>query len=162
MTARRDPLSTEAAAGKWRIDEDVLKERVLKRCLELKLPTMHIPKVRNPRGGWYTPYDKDSTGKGWLDVTICGLWLKIRELKVEKGQRVEPEQRKWIADLEAAGVDVGIWYLADWNSGQIEEQLCALAGGVPIGRCKDGSPSWIYQPNAFGGGMRPSTSGGGE
>lgn len=153
----RNPYADESTPGakRWRIEEDVLRDRVFDRCLELELPTMGIPKVRNPHGGWYTPYDKQSTGKGWPDISICGLWLMVRELKVEKGQRIDPEQKQWIADLKAAGVDVGVWYLADWSSGVIETELCALAGGVTPGRRKDGTASWIYSPNAFGGGVAP-------
>lgn len=48
--------------------------------------------------------------------------IMYRELK-RQGQSPTPEQREWLAALEAAGADVGVWRPADLLSGRIVSEL---------------------------------------
>lgn len=41
--------------------------------------------------------------------------LLFRELKTDKG-RLSPEQRAVLAELEAAGANVGVWRPKDWDA----------------------------------------------
>lgn len=157
--ATRNPYAVEGvtpAAKTPGITEELLQERLLKRCRELDLFTQHIPRIKEPtrRGTsvtWRTAYHRESTGKGWLDTYIVGeTEILVVELKVGRNT-LKPEQKEWKRRLEKAGQRVVIWTEKDWESGVIEAELCRLAGGVAIGRCKDGGPSWEYQPGAFGG-----------
>lgn len=45
-------------------------------------------------------------------VLVRGDRVLFRELKTETG-RVRPEQKKWLAALEAAGCDVAVWRPSD-------------------------------------------------
>ena len=68
--------------------------------------------------GWRTPITGDP---GLPDLILCGHGrLIIPELKGEKG-RPTRSQRRWLAELAAAGADVRLWRPRDW--GEIERLL---------------------------------------
>jgi hypothetical protein len=75
--------------------------------------------------GWshFHPYDSRRSNPGWPDLAIWrpGRFL-LRELKSARG-RVSRDQQVVIAGLEAAGVDVGVWWPVDWLDGTIEREL---------------------------------------
>ncbi len=74
--------------------------------------------------GWRTAVSGD--GAGWPDlVLVRGQVLIVAELKVGKG-RLTPEQRLWIAALEAAGVPAYCWWPKNWRD--IEEALGGAGG----------------------------------
>lgn len=64
--------------------------------------------ARTAHGGWRTAVKGDT---GWPDLALAhprrGLFV-LAELKSESG-RVRPEQRRWLDDLEAAGVTCRVW-----------------------------------------------------
>lgn len=70
-------------------------------------------------------HDNDSRRNeaGLPDLIIVGsrglLW---RELKTAKG-RVSAVQREWLAALEVAGQDAGVWRPVDLASGVIQDEL---------------------------------------
>jgi hypothetical protein len=80
----------------------------------------HIFPLRTQHG-WRTP----TTVKGFPDLLLWkpGRFL-VRELKAAHG-RLSPEQEKVLADLEAAGLDVGVWKPADLDSGRIQAELAS-------------------------------------
>ena len=53
--------------------------------------------------------------KGWPDLTLFrpGRFLMV-ELKTDTG-RLSPDQRRTIADLQAAGIEVHVWRPRDWE-----------------------------------------------
>src|ERR1044072_6939456 len=62
----------------------------------------------------YHPYRSDRSVKGFLDTVIVGAGgVLYRELKMPKG-RVTPDQAYWIAALQEAGQDVGVWRPEHW------------------------------------------------
>ncbi|HZU00858.1 MAG TPA: VRR-NUC domain-containing protein [Ktedonobacteraceae bacterium] len=63
--------------------------------------------------GWYVFHDYHSkwNGRGYLDLTLChpkGHGFFIAELKIDGGE-LSPEQKEWIAALEANDVEVHVW-----------------------------------------------------
>lgn len=73
-------------------------------------------------------HDSRRSQPGFPDLVIVGAGRVIfRELKA-KGGRISPEQRDWIKDLNDAGADVRVWYVADWQAGTIRKELTALKG----------------------------------
>lgn len=73
--------------------------------------------------GWmvYHTYDSRRSEPGFPDLTFCkNNQLFYAELKMPKGM-VSQAQKKWIAALGEAGMDVYLWYPADWT--RIEEVL---------------------------------------
>lgn len=72
------------------------------------------------RKGWRTPVQGPGS-KGFPDLVLLkGKRLLVRELKTDKG-RLFAEQEEWLADLQEAGVDAGVWTPKDWKT--IEEEL---------------------------------------
>ena len=70
--------------------------------------------------GWRTPLQGQA---GFPDVVIVGRGrVLFRELKVDRN-KLTPGQEAWIAALEEAGADVGLWTDADWQAGRVEEAL---------------------------------------
>lgn len=69
----------------------------------------HFRTAMNARGVHMTPVAAD--GKGWPDLVLVhpqqGVAL-FRELKSADG-RLSAEQARWLADLNAAGLDAGVW-----------------------------------------------------
>jgi hypothetical protein len=64
---------------------------------------------------------------GFPDLVIAGHRVVYRELK-RQTENPTKAQREWIAALEAAGADVGVWRPSDWLSGKVQRELAALAG----------------------------------
>ncbi len=73
--------------------------------------------------GWRTPLQGD---KGFVDLVLAGRGrVLFRELKVAKN-RLSEEQAGWIAALDEAGADVGVWTDEDWMKGVVEAELQAV------------------------------------
>jgi hypothetical protein len=74
----------------------------------------HFRAARTLRG-WATPVGAD--GKGWPDLFLVhpvrGIAL-ARELKVPPN-RLTSEQRQWLHNLSAAGIDAQVWTPGDWD-----------------------------------------------
>ena len=71
------------------------------------------------RLGWrvYHTYDARRSHPGFPDlVLVRPPRLRVCELKGDRG-RLTPEQRAWLADLTACGVEVAVWRPADdWDA----------------------------------------------
>jgi hypothetical protein len=76
---------------------------------------------------WYHTHTSKFSVSGFPDLVIAGRWVVYRELKRQK-ENPTKAQREWIAALEAAGADVGVWRPSDWLSGRVQSELAALAG----------------------------------
>jgi hypothetical protein len=76
---------------------------------------------------WYHTYNSEKSPSGFPDLVIAGRWVVYRELK-RQTENPTKAQREWIAALEAAGADVGVWRPSDWLSGRVQSELAALAG----------------------------------
>jgi hypothetical protein len=75
--------------------------------------------------GWEWFHDEDSRRNraGLPDlILVRGHRLLWRELKTTTG-RVRPDQKRWIALLQAAGEDAGVWRPAQWFDGTIRKEL---------------------------------------
>jgi hypothetical protein len=75
--------------------------------------------------GWEWFHDEDSRRNraGLPDlILVRGHRLLWRELKTATG-RVRHDQKRWIALLQAAGEDVGVWRPDDWFDGTIRKEL---------------------------------------
>lgn len=84
----------------------------------------HFASVPVKRGGhviWMTPVQAD--GKGFPDL----LLLRERQLFVEikgDGDRLRPEQRRWLDAAAIAGEQAVVWTPKDWGEGgPIEREL---------------------------------------
>jgi hypothetical protein len=82
----------------------------------------------------YHTHDSRRSESGFPDSCFVGRRLMLRELKMTRKSRVRPEQKVWLARLADAGVDAGIWYADDYESGLIGEQLAELARREPADR----------------------------
>ncbi len=76
---------------------------------------MHVyPQTSRRRNG--STYTRTATTvPGWPDL-LCykpGRFI-ARELKTDIG-RVTPKQKQVLADLDASGIDVGVWRPKDWD-----------------------------------------------
>jgi hypothetical protein len=72
-----------------------------------------VPRMRGGR----VVYVKQTVTKGWPDVTLWHVrtgQMLFAELKAEKG-RVDPEQTRLLAELEACGQEVHLWRPSDWD-----------------------------------------------
>jgi len=76
---------------------------------------------------WYHTHNSKHSPGGFPDLVIAGRWVKYVELKRQK-ENPTRAQREWIAALEAAGADVGVWRPADWLDGRVRWELARLAG----------------------------------
>jgi hypothetical protein len=114
--------------------EDELLAAVLGMAKVLHVRTAHFRPARTEKG-WRTSVSGD--GKGFLDVTLLGTRLLVRELKTEVGV-LTPDQRLWIAAWEVARVDVDVWRPSDLRSGRIEAELRAISPKTPAAMA--GSP----------------------
>jgi hypothetical protein len=119
MSARKPAADVLAAA----MSEDDLLTSVLDLAKVLKLRSAHFRPARTATG-WRTAVSGD--GKGWPDIALAGRRLLVRELKDMRGKPTT-DQALWIAALDRAGVDVGVWTPADWLSGRIEAQMREVA-----------------------------------
>ena len=76
--------------------------------------------------GWmtYHTYDSRRSTPGFPDlVAVRGSRLVFAELKAAKG-RLRSAQRWWLDQLaQVPGVQVHVWYPADWFNGQIDRVL---------------------------------------
>lgn len=106
-----------------RISEDDLQKTVLDLCRLLHVRVAHFRPARTDRG-WRTPVAGD--GAGFPDLVLVGpsgvLW---RELKTQKGT-ISSDQLDWLADLQRAGADAGIWRPSDLV-GTVRRELEAIA-----------------------------------
>lgn len=96
--------------------------------------------VLRPDGRRYYATPAKADGKGWPDlVAVKPPRLLIAELKRD-GQYPTPDQREWLADLEAVGramltpggvavPEVYVWRPKDWPRIQL-----VIAGRAPAGR----------------------------
>lgn len=109
--------------------ERELQDAVIECAQLLGWRVAHFRPARVMRGGretWETPIAAD--GKGYPDLTLVHRRhrrLLFVELKAENG-RLSDEQSRWLEDLLlCAGdkVDVHVWWLGDWMSGEIERTL---------------------------------------
>jgi hypothetical protein len=76
----------------------------------------------------YHTHDSRRSHSGYPDWTFTGpggvMW---RELKRASG-KLTAAQKSWLAALDAAGQDAGVWRPEDLLSGRVARQLAALAG----------------------------------
>jgi hypothetical protein len=72
----------------------------------------HFRTAPTQSGHWATPVGAD--GKGFPDLVLVRHRVLYRELKADRGQ-LRPDQRTWLAALEAAGEDVAVWRPRDFE-----------------------------------------------
>ena len=75
----------------------------------------------------YHTHDSRRSEPGFPDLVIVGRRVMYRELKTEHG-RITQAQKTWLAALEKAGADAGIWRPCALLSGDVARELAALAG----------------------------------
>jgi hypothetical protein len=79
---------------------------------------------------YYHPYNSQRCVPGFPDLFLVGTaGFAFRELKSDTGT-MRPEQREWRDDLQAVGIDFGIWRPRDLASGRIRAELAALMAGI--------------------------------
>ena len=99
--------------------EAELDAAIVQLCGDLGLVTLHVREPRREGGDW----------AGFPDRIIYGShppYVLYRELKARTG--LSSQQKRWRWILGQAHQDHGVWTPADWQSGQIAEELAALAG----------------------------------
>ena len=93
------------------MSEDQLLTAVLDLAAVLHWRCLHIRPARTARG-WASAVQAD--GVGWPDVFLVRRDRALAfELKSPTG-RVSPEQVRWLADLNAAGIPARVMRPADW------------------------------------------------
>jgi hypothetical protein len=70
--------------------------------------------------GWRTPARYDA--KGWPDLVLVGPRVIYVEVKGD-GDKIRPEQARWIAALNRAGAEAHVWGPDDWTSGRVDAAL---------------------------------------
>jgi hypothetical protein len=105
------------------MSEDDLLRTVLDMARLFGVLAAHFRPALSQSGRWHTAVQGD--GKGYPDLTLVGTRQLIRELKSERGV-LTPEQRRWMAAMTEAGLDVAVWRPQDLRSGAIERELRAI------------------------------------
>jgi hypothetical protein len=86
--------------------------------------------------GWlaYHTHDSRRSQAGYPDLhlvhPVFGLSL-FRELKKQKRAYLRPDQKVWLAALENAGFDCGVWRPLDYLNGSIRAELELTARKAP-------------------------------
>lgn len=80
----------------------------------------HFQSVKTEQRGWVTPVAAD--GKGYPDLTLVRERVVFMEIKGD-GDKMRPDQDKWIAALQDAGAEVCVVHPADWRNGAIDQIL---------------------------------------
>jgi hypothetical protein len=81
----------------------------------------------------YHTYNSERSPSGFPDKVFVGpRGIMFREEKVSDTGDVTDDQAKWILGLRAVGIDAAVWwYPRDWNTGEVQNQLNALARKGP-------------------------------
>jgi hypothetical protein len=88
--------------------------------------SFHSRPARTDRG-WRTPVSGD--GKGFVDIfAVKGERALAVELKSDAGT-LRPEQRLWLAALEAAGIETHVWKPQQFSDGTISGALAGSTRG---------------------------------
>src|SRR5690554_868515 len=107
------------------MSETELLNAVVDLCQLLRLLVHHDRPARTEHG-WRTPIQGT---KGFPDVVIAGAGgLLFAELKSETG-RLDPGQQRWRDVLQQAGLAWRLWRPQQWLTGEIQDELKALAKG---------------------------------
>jgi hypothetical protein len=80
-----------------------------------------VPITRRGKTFYATPVEGD--GKGWPDLFLV---RRERALAVEvkgDGDRLRPDQERWLADLMAAGIPTFVCGRQQWEDGAMESWL---------------------------------------
>jgi hypothetical protein len=103
------------------VSEAELQKAVLELAKRLGWRSAHFRPGMTQRGNWVTAVQGD--GKGFPDLVLAkGRYLYFVELKAA-GKYPSPEQRAWIAALEATDAKVFVWRPKDWLDGTVEREL---------------------------------------
>lgn len=77
----------------------------------------------NRDGSWTSAIKYD--GKGFPDLVLAGdkgiLFIEVKG----DGDKVRPDQEKWLTALRRGGARVHVWTPAEWHSGYITKALAA-------------------------------------
>lgn len=93
------------------IREDEWQATVVELARTLGWRVAHFRPART-KDDWRTPVAAD--GKGFPDLVLVRDRVVYAELKSDRGA-LRPDQREWIAALEAAGQEVYIWRPIDFD-----------------------------------------------
>lgn len=79
------------------------------------------------RAGWlvYHTHDSRRSQPGFPDLVLvhgARRLVLFRELKTQAG-KTSPAQKRWIAELKAAGADAAVWRPLDWHTHVIHRTL---------------------------------------
>ncbi|WP_433731113.1 VRR-NUC domain-containing protein [Actinoplanes sp. CA-051413] len=106
------------------VSEDALLRTILEMAKRMGVLAAHFRPAQSQTGRWLTAVQGD--GKGYPDVTLVGKGgVLFRELKAARGS-LSREQKVWLAALEEAGADMGVWRPVDLQSGRIEAEIRAV------------------------------------
>lgn len=80
----------------------------------------HFTNVQDARGYYRTSFAYDA--KGFPDLVLLGWKLVVVECKGD-GDSIRPDQRKWLAGFEQAGIETLVLTSKLWKAGALEELL---------------------------------------
>lgn len=132
-TSRGVPLAMDYAT------EAEFQEEVIRFAQAQGWRVAHCRKVlvkMGERTHWETPMLAD--GKGFLDLEVVRERLVKIELKFGKNTTT-PEQKEWIAAYERAGIEVYVWYPADWPTIKLTLKEYRGKGKQEAGEAQDRS-----------------------
>jgi len=81
---------------------------------------LHITSVKDSRGFHRTPVSAD--GKGFPDLLFVGRKVVAVEVKGD-GDKLSEEQKVWLAQFEAAGIETLVLTSKAYRAGELEELL---------------------------------------
>lgn len=111
-------------AERWDPSETEFQRDLLKEAKRFGWQVMHVRKSKGHKKGKEDEWTTSTSITGWPDLVLFKPGsLLFRELKANRGYPT-PEQRQVLADLAAAGADVGVWKPKDWD-----DILALLSGG---------------------------------
>ena len=79
---------------------------------------LHITSVKDSRGYHRTPVSAD--GKGFPDLLFVGRKVVAVEVKGD-GDKITPEQERWLAQFEKAGIETLLLTSKDYRTRGLDE-----------------------------------------
>lgn len=125
-TTQRRGTAADTQQPRSLLDEPAKPARRPRRRLEQEMQQAIIDTAKMMGYLTHHEYDSRRSTAGFPDLWIVGYGkLLVLENKTDTG-RVSDDQRIWLRELTAAGVDARVYRLRDWQSGELVKELQAI------------------------------------
>ncbi len=107
-------------ASPLRLTGTVLQKEIVRLANAKGFLVAHFQSVKTDQRGWVTPVG--AQGKGFPDLCLVRDRIVFIEVKGD-GDRLRPDQVKWLDALAAAGVEAHVIRPKEWRDGTVDRIL---------------------------------------